>query len=126
MKEILEFMKNYIRTTLLASMLLASVSVFAAQNIGIRIGPPPAPRVVRVVPRSPGPGYVHVDGYWYPVGNHYKWHDGYWTRAPYGGARWIAPRHDRGQFYQGYWEGDQGLLEHNHSSDRSRNRDFRP
>ena len=49
-------MKNYIRTTLLAAMLLVSPSVFAAQfSVGIRIGAPPAPRVVRVVPASPWP-----------------------------------------------------------------------
>ncbi len=26
------------------------------------------------VPISP----VWVGGYWYPVGGHYRWHDGYW------------------------------------------------
>jgi hypothetical protein len=119
-------MKNYIRTTLLAALLLASVSVYGGQvSLGIRIGPPPQPRVVRTVPRSPGAGYVWLDGYWYPVGNHYKWHDGYWTRAPYAGARWVAPQHDGTQFFQGYWQGDQGRIEHDHSSDRNKNRDFR-
>jgi len=24
----------------------------------------------------------------YPVGRHYRWHRGYWTRPPYHGARW--------------------------------------
>jgi hypothetical protein len=119
-------MKNYIRTTFLAALLLASVSVYGAQiNLGVRMGPPPQPRVVRTVPRSPGSDYVRVDGYWYPVGNHYKWHDGYWTRAPYAGARWVAPQYDGTQYFQGYWEGDQGRLEHNHKSDHNRNRDFR-
>jgi hypothetical protein len=119
-------MKSYLRTTLLAAMLLASVSVFGAQiNIGVRIGPPPAPRVVRVVPRSPGAGYTRIDGYWYPVGNKYKWHDGYWTQPPYAGARWVSPRHDGTQYYQGYWDGDKGRQDHNHASDREHDRDYR-
>lgn len=119
-------MKNFIRTTLIAAMLLASVSVAHAQfSIGIRIGPPPPPRVVHVLPGRPGPEYVWVEGYWYPVGHHYKWHEGYWTRPPYEGARWVAPHHDGGQFFAGYWEGDRGRMEHDHHWDRDRDRDFR-
>jgi hypothetical protein len=119
-------MKNYIGTTLLAAMLLVSPSVFAAQfSVGIRIGAPPAPRVVRVVPASPGPGYMRIDGYWYPVGKKYKWHDGYWTQPPYAGARWVSPRHDGAQYYQGYWDGDKGQQGHDHHSDHQRDRDYR-
>lgn len=74
------------------TMLLASGSVFGAQvSVGIRIGPPPSPRVVRVLPRKPGPEFVWVEGYWYPVGKRYKWHDGHWTRPPYPGARRVGP-----------------------------------
>jgi hypothetical protein len=119
-------MKTYVRTALLAAMLLVGGAAFGAQfSVGIRIGAPPPPRVVRVVPRSPGAGYMRIDGYWYPVGNKYKWHDGYWTRAPYAGARWVAPHHDGSQYFQGYWEGDQGRQEHDHGSDHNRDRDFR-
>src|SRR5213594_2197426 len=76
---------------LLATMLLTGLTSFGAQvSIGIRIGPPPPPRAVYVLPPNPGPEYVWVDGYWYPVGNHWKWHKGYWTRAPFMGARWWA------------------------------------
>ena len=118
-------MKNFIRTTLFAAMLLGSLSAFAQVSIGINIGPPPRPRVVRVAPRSPGADYVLVDGYWYPVGNHYKWHEGYWTRPPYAGARWIVPHHDGKQYFQGYWEKDNIRYDHDHKSDRDRkNRDF--
>lgn len=120
-------MKSFIRTTLFAGMLLASVSAFGAQfSVGIRIGPPPRPRVVRVVPRSPGNDYVRVEGYWYPVGNRYRWHDAYWTRPPYARARWVVPHHDGSQYYQGYWEGDRGRSGHDHQSDRNRRvRDYR-
>ena len=110
---------------LLAFVLLAGgIAVAADVNLGIRIGPPPAPRVL-AVPASPGPGYTWVDGYWYPVGNHYKWHAGYYTRSPYEGARWVAPRYEGGMFYNGYWGGDRGRIEHDHRWDRDRYRDYR-
>src|SRR5258708_33001936 len=80
-------------TKMLAVVLLAAGSAFAQVSIGIRIGPPPPPRVVRVRPLAPGPDFAWIDGYWYAVGNHYKWHDGYWTRSPYPAARWVAPRY---------------------------------
>ena len=119
-------MKIFILTTLLAVTLLTCVPVFGAQvSIGIRIGPPPPPpRVVAVVPVSPDPEYVWVQPYWYPVGNHYKWHQGYWTRAPYPGANWIGPRYEGGQFYQGYWGGDRGRIEHDHRWDQHHDRDY--
>ena len=119
-------MWNSARTTaLLALMLLAVASGVDAQvSIGIRIGPPPAPRVVRVQPRRPGPSHVWIEGYWYPVGKHYKWHNGYWTQPPYEGARWVTPHHDGQRYFAGYWEGDRGRLEHDHRWDRDKkNRD---
>jgi hypothetical protein len=117
--------KNLVGTgLLLAVMLLAGASASHAQvSFGIRIGPPPQARVVRVRPRSPGADFVWLDGYWYPQGNRYKWHDGYWTRPPYQGARWIEPRHDGQQFYAGYWEGDRGRMDHDHRWDKSHDRD---
>ena len=119
-------MKSFLRTTLVAAMLLGGGSAFGAQiSVGIRIGPPPQPRVVRVLPPTPGPEFVWIDGYWYPVGRHYRWHDGYWTRRPYEGARWVAPRHDGEQFFVGYWDGDHGRRDHDHHWDRHRDRDFR-
>jgi len=119
-------MKRFIMMTLLAGTLLAASPGFGAQvSIGIRIGPPPPPRVIRVAPLQPGPDFVWVDGYWYPVGNHYKWHEGYWTRAPYAGARWFAPRYEGGQFFGGYWQGDRGRFEHEHRWDKHHDRDYR-
>jgi hypothetical protein len=120
-------MRVFTRTTvLLALMLLATGSAANAQvSIGIRIGPPPAPRVVVVQPPRPGPEHVWIEGYWYPVGRQYKWHAGYWTQVPYEGARWVAPRHDGQMFYNGYWDGDRGRVEHDHHSDRSKDRDRR-
>ncbi|HLG97305.1 MAG TPA: YXWGXW repeat-containing protein [Bryobacteraceae bacterium] len=111
------------KTKLLALTLLAAGCVFGQVSIGVRIGPPPPPRVVRVVPSRPGPDYVWIDGYWYVVNGRYVWHAGYWTLPPYPGARWIAPRHDGQQFFAGYWDGDRGRFEHDHRWDRDRDRD---
>ena len=59
---------------LLVLMLMAVGTTLRGQvSIGITIGPPPPPRVVRVLPPTPGPEFVWVEGYWYPVGHHYKW-----------------------------------------------------
>src|SRR5690349_11904574 len=96
-------MRNITKKIMLGAFLLASTPAFAAQvNIGIQIGAPPRPRVVRVVQRRPGPEFIWINGYWYPVGRVYRWHDGYWTRPPYAGARWVAPRYDGRLFYVGY------------------------
>ena len=112
---------------LLGFVLLAAGSMFGAWNVGIRIGPPPAPRVV-VRTASPGPGYTYVEGYSYPVNGRYQWHAGYWTRPPYEGAAWVTPRYEGQQYYNGYWQGTgHEPMEHNHASDRNRkNRDYQP
>lgn len=108
------------RKRLLVLLLLAGGTLAAQVSLGIRIGPPPRPRVVRIQPIRPGPDFTWIDGYWYPNGHRYKWHDGYWTRLPYAGARWIGPRHEGGMFYDGYWEGDRGRFGHDHRWDRER------
>jgi hypothetical protein len=120
-------MQRYIAVSLLALTLL-TVPAFGAQvSIGVRIGPPPPPRVVRVVPARPGPQFAWVEGYWYPVGhsNHWKWHPGYWTRAPYPEAIWYAPRYERGEYFEGYWEAhEHGKFKHNHGWDKHHERDY--
>jgi len=114
-----------VKKTLLALMLLAGGAAYGQISIGIRIGPPPPPRVIRVTPVAPGPGFFWVAGYWYPVGNHYKWHDGYWTRPPYPGAVWVVPHHDGERFFEGYWEGERGHVSHDHAWDHDKhNRDY--
>jgi hypothetical protein len=118
-------MRHLIQTTMIAAMLLACASLFAGDiSIGIRIGPPPRPRVLRIIPRRPGPDYFWIEGYWYPEGNHYKWHKGYWTRPPYPGAHWAKPHYDGGRYFEGFWEGDRGRIAHDHRWDRDRDRDF--
>ncbi|SPF35869.1 conserved exported hypothetical protein [Candidatus Sulfopaludibacter sp. SbA4] len=103
--------------------LLAAGGLFASGlSIGIRIGPPPRPRIVRVQPRSPGVGYSWVGGYWYPVAGHYRWHDGYWTRPVYVGAHWVEPRHDGQLYYAGYWDGERGQVAHDHRWDHERDK----
>jgi hypothetical protein len=117
-------MKGLTRTVLLSALLLVSGMAFGQVSVGIRIGPPPAPRVLRVRPVSPGPDYLWVDGYWYPSGRRYAWHAGYWTRPPYEGAHWVAPHHDGKQFFGGYWDGAHGRVEHDHHWDKAKERDF--
>lgn len=117
-------MNTLMRTSLLAGVLLLGSSAMNAQvSVGISIGAPPPPRVVRVHPRGPGPGYFWVDGYWYPVGRRYVWHEGYWTRPPYGEAHWIGPRWEGGHYFVGYWDGPHGHIEHDHRWDHDRYRD---
>jgi hypothetical protein len=117
---------SILKSELLALILLATGAVFAQVSIGIRIGPPPPVRVMRIHPASPGPEYVWIGGYWYPNGNRYRWHEGYWTRPAYRGARWVEPHHDGERYFQGYWEGGRGRVEHDHRWDRDhdRKRDF--
>jgi len=110
---------------LLVLILLAGTSMFGQFNIGIRIGAPPAPRVLRSRPNSPGPGYTWVDGYWYPVNNRYVWHAGYYTRPPNVGATWVTPRYESQQYYQGYWSSGDRQIQHDHGWDHNRNsRDY--
>jgi hypothetical protein len=109
---------------LLTLVLFAAGAVFGQVSVGIRIGPPPPPRVY-VRPAAPGPGYTFVEGYWYPVGGRYRWHAGYWTRPPYEGAVWVGPRHDGEQFFEGHWEGPHGVVAHDHRWDRGHDRDYR-
>src|SRR3954464_15403860 len=105
------------RLVLAASIFLAPGIANAQVSFGIRIGPPPPPRAYRVPP-PPGPDYVWVEGYQYPVGNRYRWHDGYWTRPPYPGAYWVEPYHYSGQYFAGHWEGGRGVIRHDHRWDR--------
>jgi hypothetical protein len=114
-----------VKNKLMMLMVLAGGTLFAQFSVGVRIGAPPPMREVRVQPRSPGDGYVWVGGYWYPVGGHYRWHDGYWTQPAYTGARWVEPRHDGQQYFNGYWDGDHGQVGHDHHSDRNHDRDFK-
>src|SRR5690242_15849031 len=102
---------DFMKKTLLAALLFGGTALFGQIGIGISIGAPPPPRVI-VRPAVPGPDFVWVDGYWYPVGSHYKWHAGYWTRTPYPGAVWVAPRYEGHQYFNGYWEGGGRRVEH--------------
>jgi hypothetical protein len=116
-------MRKFIGAALLAAILLTGSPALKAQvSVGIGIGAPPPPRVY-ARPVAPGPGYVWVDGYWYPVNGHYVWHRGYWTEPPYGGAIWVGPRWEGGRYYNGYWNGDRGRFEHDHRWDREHERD---
>jgi hypothetical protein len=123
--EVREHMKTFLKAALLAGVMFTSVAAFAQVQISVQIGPPPPPRVVYVQPARPAVGFVWVAGYWYPVGRKYRWHEGYWTRPPYAGALWVAPRYDGRVFVAGYWQGPRGRVDHDHHWDRDRERDLR-
>jgi hypothetical protein len=118
-------MRGLARTTVLVALMALGVGSVAGAQVSIRIGPPPRPRIARVQPPRPGADFVWIDGYWYPVGHQYTWHNGYWTRPPYAGAAWVAPRHQGQEFFSGYWNGDRARVDHNHRTDRARDRDYR-
>ena len=118
-------MTKLLKVFAVSAVLLLPASAARAQvSFGIHIGEPPAPRAYVVNPR-PGPDYVWVEGYNYPEGGRYRWHDGYWTRPPYAGAYWVEPYHSGGQYYTGRWEGSRGVVNHDHRSDRNEHRDER-
>ncbi len=117
-------MKTLFRLGLASAFLLAGSYAASAQvNIGIQIGAPPPPRVVVERPVAPGPEFVWIEGYWYPLSGHYRWHEGYWSRPPYAGAVWVVPRHEGGRYYGGYWDGPHGRFEHSHKWDKDHDRD---
>ena len=102
------------KSKLLMLLLLVTGSVFAGPRffVGVDVGvaapyyvaPVSAPPVlVAYRPPCPGPGYVWVNGYYYPVGPRYGWRDGYWARRPFVGAYWVAPRYERYGYRAGYW-----------------------
>jgi hypothetical protein len=99
-------MRRAAKTALLAGVLLLGAPVMRAQSsAGIEIGPPPFPRIVSTAGQvSPGPAFVWIAGYWYPVEGHYVWRDGHWTRPPHPGAAWVPPHHDGHRYFPGYWE----------------------
>jgi hypothetical protein len=118
-------MRKLLPTLAISAVLLAFAPAAHAQiSFGLRFGPPPAPRAYRVPPQ-PGPDYVWVEGYNYPEGSRYAWHDGYWTRPPYEGAYWVEPYHVNGQYFEGRWEGSRGAVRHDHGWDRGDQRDER-
>jgi hypothetical protein len=118
-------MTRLFRTFVVTALLLVpALTVQAQVSFGIRVGEPPAPRAYRV-PVRPSPDYVWVEGYQYPQGARYQWHDGYWTLPPYEGAYWVEPYYYGGMYYSGQWEGSRGNFGHNHRWDRNKQRDDR-
>jgi WXXGXW repeat (2 copies) len=115
--------KKWTGSLLLAGSLMAAAPAFGQIEIGIHIGAPPPIRVLHVRPVQPGPDYMWINGYWYPVNARYVWHAGYWTRPPYAGAHWVAWHHDGERFYGGYWDGPHGRFEHDHEWDKHQDRD---
>lgn len=99
------------KTKLLTLVLLAGGSLFAETHWSIRLGhgmpycyPPTPPPVVVYTPPCPGPEYTWIPGDYYPVGARFNWHAGFWSRPPFAGAFWVAPRYYENRYYPGYWK----------------------
>lgn len=99
------------KVKLFALLILAGGSLLAESHwsIGIGIGVPyyaplPPPPVMVYTPPCPGPEYTWIPGYYYPRGARFVWHAGFWSRPPYAGAYWVAPRYHEHRYYPGYWE----------------------
>jgi hypothetical protein len=98
-------MRRLIPALAFSALLLGSASTAQAQvSVGIRIGPPPAPRAYRV-PAQPSPNHEWVEGHWAPQGSKYHWHDGRWAQPPRKGAYWQEPYYANGRYYAGSWQG---------------------
>ena len=99
--------EDVMKTKLLAAVLLAGSSLFAAPGVFVGVGvggyPAPPPVVAYAQPPCPGPGFAWVGGYWYPAAGRYAWHAGYWARPPYAHAYWMAPRYYSHRYYPGRW-----------------------
>jgi hypothetical protein len=97
--------KPILASLALAAMLVAEVPV--AQAVVFVRTPPPPPRSVRVVGRSPGRGWVWTPGYYRWGGGRYRWTAGRWRRPPRRGAVWVAPTWRAGRggytFVGGRW-----------------------
>ena len=70
-------------------------------GIGAPYYAPPPPPVVTYAPPCPGPEYTGY--YYYQVGSRFVWHAGFWSRPPYAGAYWVAPRYYENRYYPSYW-----------------------
>jgi|SRR5215471_2797380 len=71
----------------------------------------------------PNVGFVWIEGYWRPVGHHYKWVGGHWERPPYEGAYWTHPHYDH---YREGWEWHEGHWDHeDHDNGHWREHDHR-
>jgi len=109
------------RNWMSAVLLTAAIASPSSAQISVYIGtPPPA-----VVYEEPGPPpeaeFVWVEGYWRPVGHHYKWVRGHWERPPFAGAYWTHPHYDH---YQEGWEWHEGHWDHeDHDNDHWRDHD---
>jgi hypothetical protein len=115
-------MRNLLKLSAVLGLLLFASPAHAQVSFGFSIGtPPPAPRAYRVAPR-PGPDYEWVEGYWYPNGKRWAWHDGYWSRPPYAGSAWVQPYWQGGRYFEGYWSTPRGDIRHDHKWDRDHNR----
>ncbi len=99
-------------------LLAAAIASPSSAQISVYIGSPPPAMVYEEPAPPPDAGFVWIEGYWRPVGHHYKWVRGHWERPPFEGAFWTHPHYDH---YQEGWEWHEGHWDHeDHDNDHWR------
>jgi hypothetical protein len=93
---------NFMKTKLLAVMLLAGGSMFAQTRFSVGVGfggqgggfyqAPPS--YANDIPPSPGPDYYWVDGYWSQDHGRNAWIAGYWNRQQFSEGYQVEPHFD--------------------------------
>ena len=104
------------------AVLAAAIASPSSAQVSVYIGtPPPA-----VIYEEPGPppnaGFVWMEGYWAPVGHHYKWVRRHWERLPFEGAYWTHPHYDHDregwEMHDGHWDYEDHDSHHRRDHDR--------
>jgi len=103
--------------TLFSIAFVAAIFVFATPataqlhiGVGIRIGPPPAPKEEVVVTRPPHRGWVWIPGNYEWRSRHHKyvWVKGHWIKPPRAHAVWIPGRWEQRNnewvYFEGRWD----------------------
>jgi len=102
-------------------LLAAAIAAPSSAQISVYIGTPPPAIVYEEPGLPPDAGFVWIEGYWRPVGHHYKWVRGHWERPPFERACWTHPHYNH---YREGWEWHEGHWDHeDHDNDHWRDHD---
>jgi len=105
-------------------LLTAAIGSPGSAQISVYIGTAPPAIVYEEPVPPPDAGFVWIEGYWRPVGHHYKWVRGHWERPPYEGAYWTHPHYDHyregWEWHEGYWDHEDHDNDHWREHDRGR------
>ena len=105
-------------------LLAAAIAAPSSAQISVYIGTPPPAIVYEEPGLPPDAGFVWIEGYWRPVGHHYKWVRGHWERPPFEGACWTHPHYvpyrEGWEWHEGHWDHEDHNNDHWRDHDRGR------